>query len=221
MHLLSTANAKTQKSVKHGWLTGILHLAPSKSSGRNVCPFASGGCIASCLHTAGNGRYDSTQQARIRRTHLWFDNRRAFKTMLRADIYALQRLARQANLKLAIRPNGTSDIQWEQEDPELFDEFPEVLFYDYTKIPGRITPENYRLTFSRSENNEYHCQHYLDQGHNVAAVFQNRPENYWGYPVLDGDQHDLRFLDPRPVVVGLSPKGRAKQDQSGFVIRPT
>lgn len=41
---------------------------------------------------------------------------------------------------------------------------------------------------------------------------------YLGREVIDGDKHDLRFLDKQNVVVGLLAKGKAKQDATGFVI---
>jgi hypothetical protein len=61
----------------------------------------------------------------------------------------------------------------------------------------------------------------LAAGGNVAVVFAGPfPAEYLGYPVINGDAHDLRHLDGRSVVVALSPKGRkAKADTSGFVVR--
>jgi len=46
------------------------------------------------------------------------------------------------------------------------------------------------------------------------------PETYEGTPVFNGDDSDLRFLDPKGVVVGLYAKGKAKKDTSGFVKYP-
>ena len=116
-----------------------------------------------------------------------------------------------------------------QEGPKtLMQLFPMVQFVDYTKSPKRAIacasgkfPANYSLCFSRTETNEADCIRVLDAGGTVAAVFATQAHETWnGFPIIDGDTHDLRHLDPRGHVVGLSPKGRkAKKDQSGFVIR--
>jgi hypothetical protein len=59
----------------------------------------------------------------------------------------------------------------------------------------------------------------LANGANVAVVFRTSkyPEKFLGVPVVDGDENDLRFLDPKNVVVGLYAKGKARKDTSGFV----
>jgi hypothetical protein len=110
----------------------------------------------------------------------------------------------------------------------IFDMFPHVQFVDYTKSVKRALahargelPPNYHLTFSRSETNEADCLKVLEAGGNVAVVFADgKPMRWHGYPVIDGDKHDLRHLDPRGVVVGLAPKGvKARRDTSGFVVR--
>ena len=82
-------------------------------------------------------------------------------------------------------------------------------------------PQITDLTFSRSETNETDAIKILESGHNVAVVFAgNMPEAWNGYRVINGDEHDLRHLDPKGVVVGLTPKGnKAKRDTSGFVVR--
>ena len=36
--------------------------------------------------------------------------------------------------------------------------------------------------------------------------------------VVNGDESDLRFLDPRNSIVGLKAKGKAKKDTTGFVV---
>jgi hypothetical protein len=99
-----------------------------------------------------------------------------------------------------------------------------VQFVDYTKNPRRFErqlPPNYDLTFSRSETNEADAIKVLERGHNVAIVFAGDMPKAWnGYRVINSDEHDLRHLDPKGVVVGLTPKGnKAKRDISGFVVR--
>ncbi|MFN6965164.1 MAG: hypothetical protein ACK4S4_15570 [Pyrinomonadaceae bacterium] len=223
MKLLTVNNPKAQKSQNFGYLTGILHLLPHKLSGRNVCPKASAGCRAACLNLSGKGRFSKVQNTRLRRTLMYFNHREAFLAHLRSDIYELRFLADELGLKPTVRINGTSDL------PALAirmaEEFPGIQFYDYTKITKTILrddlPPNYSLTFSRSETNERDAFKVLDAGRNVSVVFDPvLPPTWHGYPVIDGDRHDLRFLDPENVVVGLHPKGTlAKNDTSGFVVR--
>lgn len=220
------SNPKTALSVGQGYATMILHLAPAKSSGHEVCPFASAGCRKACLNRVGYGRYLSVQQSRINRTKLWFEDRQEFKRLVVRDMQAHLRYCGRVGLKPAVRLNGTSDIAWEREWPELFKMFPGVQFYDYTKNPDRCMrsyrkPKNYHLTFSRTEDNTASVKRVMRSGAcPVAVVFrtENMPETYSGKPVLYGDGHDLQFLHP-PVVLGLKAKGRtAKADKSGFVV---
>ena len=98
--------------------------------------------------------------------------------------------------------------------------FADVQFYDYTKVPGRdLGIPNYHLTFSLAESNEEDAAAELQRGMNIAVVFDGVPSEYLGVPVVDGDESDLRFLDPSGVVVGLKAKGEARGDTSGFVKR--
>lgn len=221
------ANAKTVKGQKKGYQTGILYLAPANESGvMNVCPFASAGCMATCLNTAGQGVFSTVQKSRREKTAAFKDNRPAFIAQLLKEMEAAVRKAEGAGLTPVFRPNGTSDI------PALglavAEHFSErgIQVYDYTKIPEpwkRVRP-NYHLTFSRSETNWSDCVAALSHGVNVAVVFDTKrgaalPETWQGYKVIDGDETDLRFLDPSGVIVGLRAKGRAKKDTSGFVVR--
>lgn len=232
--LITFDNAKTTKGESLGWLTGILYLAPYTLSGRNVCPFASPECIKLCLNTAGMGIFDNVQQARINKTKLFHADPKAFVEGLDGDIIRARRKAERLAMRLAIRLNGTSDAPWEKLGGEkkrsIMLRHPDLTFYDYTKNPHRMTafldgemPENYKLTFSRSESNEDIADGFVRRGGNVAAVFSTKkgrdlPDTYLDAPVIDGDTHDLRFLDPSGVVVGLRAKGKAKKNQSDFVI---
>jgi hypothetical protein len=226
MKLLST-NAKLSKNVG-GYLVMGLQLAPHSISGRNVCPHASAGCKAGCLFTAGHGVYERIRQARIARTQFFFNDRAGFLVQLVSEIAFYKRRADKRKLKLAIRLNTISDISWESvkfNGERLMDIFPDVTFYDYTKNPKRAIayskgelPENYHLTFSRSESNGEVAKLISSLGVNVAVVFKNKPMYYWGKEVIDGDINDARFLDKRGVIVGLKAKGKARKDKSGFVV---
>jgi len=221
-------DAKTPKGLDAlGVLTGILYMAPADLSGFNVCSHCSPGCKAACLNSAGRGGFSNVQAARLDKTLLFFQERAAFEWNLYRDVEALARKAERENLVPAVRLNGTSDLPYERIFPELFEKFPTISWYDYTKIPGRVVPDNYHLTFSRSEKNNEDCREELKRGVNVAVVFTTGkgaplPSTFWGYEVIDGDLTDVRFLDegkgPGPYVVGLRAKGKGRKDTSGFVI---
>ena len=227
--LLSTANPKIQKGTKLGYLSFILHLAPSTLSGKNTCPKATPGCIAACLNTAGRGgmfkRGETTnviQKARIRKTEYFYNDRAGFMKDLYADICKGIRLANKLGLTPVFRLNGTSDLSWEKyemtEGKNVFDVFAGIQFYDYTKVLGRKVKhiENYHLTFSKADGNDSDVAEALLQGMSVVAVYDAIPAG-----VPSADETDLRFLDPKGIMLGLKAKGRAKKDYSGFVIRLT
>lgn len=235
MKLLSPAhtNTKTAKGADYPVLSAILHLAPHTISGYNVCPKASDGCAKACLYSAGRGRFNNVQQARIRKTKLFFNDRAEFFNLLNKDLKALKRKALKLNKLPSVRLNGTSDLNWTV--GTLIKSYPNIQFYDYTKNIAYIrrlarlkadNPRiNYHLTFSRSESNEHECVEALALGFNVAVVFSGElPKTYLGSPVIDGDSHDFRFLDPSRAggyIIGLKAKGLAKQDKSGFVVCST
>jgi len=233
LKLLSTANPKIQKGAKLGYLSFILHLAPATLSGKETCPKRTAGCTAACLNTAGRGgmfkRGENTnmiQQARIRKTKMFFEDREGFMEQLEKDINLGIKQAARLGLTPVFRLNGTSDLAWEKytmkgSDKNVFEMFDNIQFYDYTKVLGRKTSayKNYHLTFSAADGNDADVQKAVAQGMNVAAVFDRLPEEYMGRTVIDADEHDLRFLDAKNVIAGLKAKGRAKKDTSGFVRR--
>ena len=227
MPLLSSigSNPKLMKSDLQGeYITAPLHLAPSNLSGVNLCPW-SDGCESPCLNTAGRGRMDSVQTARIHKSHLYLQDRKLFIKSVDAEIGNLNRKVKLMGKKLAIRLNATSDLLWERLAPDLFESYPDVQFYDYTKAPFDVRstlPVNYYLTQSMGKSNnrsEREIKKFLDRGRNTAIVFDEIPYSYLGFQVINGDNHDLRFTDPKGVIVGLTAKGKAKHDRDGFVVR--
>ena len=232
MKLLSTGtDSKTIKGEIFGVLTGILYLAPADESGEmNTCPHASNGCKSACLFTAGYaGIYKTVNEARIRKTLEFVNNRPQFMQDLINDINSLIKKAAKLKMIPVVRLNGTSDIVWESvkiNGKNLMETFPKITFYDYTKDFQRMLrylggkfPMNYSLTFSRSESNDYKVNTILENGGNVAVVFRGGlPKKYMGKKVIDGDISDLRFNDGKNVVVGLKAKGKARKNDSGFVI---
>jgi hypothetical protein len=219
-------NAKTVKGQKRGFMTGILYLAPGKLSGLiNVCPNASVACDNLCLYYAGRGAFNSVQKARTAKTVFYVKDRETFLATLKENVATVIRKAKSKSMHPVIRLNGTSDIGWERYT--VIQAFKTTRFYDYTKSFARMVsfldgklPSNYSLTFSRSETNESQCLDVLSRGGNVAVVFRSKvlPSHWQGFPVINGDENDLRFLDPKGVVVGLTAKGKAKSDTSGFVV---
>jgi len=183
------------------------------------------GCAESCLHTAGNPVFQKQKDlGRINRTRYYMQSRVEFLKQLIKEIRNHELYCNKNNFKPVVRLNTTSDIPWEIHN--IFELFPNVQFYDYTKIKKRILKylnneysKNYHLTFSMHETNYDDCMEVLNKGGNVAMVFRNNlPETYKGFQVVSGDESDLRFLDPRNTIVGLKAKGKAKKDTTGFVV---
>lgn len=251
LKLLTPGNPKTVKGEKKGFVTFILHLAPAKLSGFQVCPMATTGCAMACLNTAGRGgmakgagrltvaeiesgeRSNTIQKARVRKTRLYFENRPEFMAMLAKDIRRAIAWTVARGFVPVFRLNGTSDIRWElarfADGKTIFETFPTVQFYDYTKIANRRNvPSNYHLTFSLADGNDALAAKALDNGMSVAAVFRDKATvaryEHNGFvlgglpvPVVNGDESDLRFLDPAGAIIALYAKGNAKSDRSGFV----
>ena len=255
-NLLSTENSKTIKGEKLGYTTYIMYLAPhtQNSKGINLCSHASAGCAKACLFQSGAARFDPVQQGKRNKTEYYLADRQGFMAQLVKEIARAVRLHAKVEgdeqigrtgkvvryKKFAIRLNGTADIPFEKIKLEgglnIFEMFPNVQFYDYTKNPKRfnkILPKNYHLTFSRSEDNDSEVDKVLAGGGNVAVVFgvkkvEDLPTTYKGYKVINGDETDLRFLDDKNVVVGLKyklmtgkgTKGKNKEnvDNNDFLI---
>jgi hypothetical protein len=230
-------NAKTVKGNKLGFLTGVMYLAPSDLSGFQVCPMAKiAGCVNGCLNTAGRGAFNSVQAARLAKTSRFFHDRQDFMLDLVKSIEFLQRKAAKENMIPLVRLNGTSDIRWEDiffdctfafgkvRRVNIFEVFPDVQFYDYTKIANRKDiPSNYDLTFSYSGKAEFlpFVKIAMKAGLRIATVFRKRediPSEFLGLPVIDGDDSDVRHVEPKNVIVALYAKGKAKRDVSGFVV---
>jgi len=251
------ANAKTVKGQKVGFLTAVLYLAPYKMSGINVCPMAQlAGCWKPCLNTAGRGGIakdrktmrrngitvpdNAIQRCRIARTRLYAKDREAFMLQLIKEIRAFLKKADRKGLTPTVRLNGTSDIRWEnhpvtidgQYFDNIFEAFPDLTFYDYTKLPNRFNralPDNYHLTLSFSNASQRYADMCWDahaNGASLVMVYRTKTDlinaRTWfeecRVPVVDGDANDLRFLDPDKCIVTLKAKGKARKDKSGFVL---
>ena len=236
MNLISkgTTNAKTKKNRRE---SVIMYMSPDKqnSKGISVCPMASKGCSAACLYNSGRGKFNSVQEARIRKTEYYLSDKQGFAEQLLKELGSLSKRASKLGIEIAVRLNGTSDLDLLSliknrtgVDPIGI---PNLIYYDYTKILGKIkkyidTP--YRITFSKSETNWDECVTALELGAPVSVVFsttkkEELPQTYMGYKVLDGDSADDIMLDePGGYILGLRFKGSKKEMlsaiDSGFVI---
>ena len=235
-------NAKTVKGDGSEYLTAILYMTPYKVmvDGKlfNSCSMAAiASCIDACLYTAGRGQMSNVQTARQRKAEWFYRDRVGFMKQLYHDIQKFVNYCKKRNIQPCVRLNGTTDIRWElipampHSKMNIFQQFPEVQFYDYTKIANRKVKDipNYHLTWSYSNANPDYAKlldKAMEQGMNAAVVFRSnfievKPKCWhtWnGYPVIDGDKDDLRFLDPKGGhIVALYAKGAAKKDTSGFV----
>jgi hypothetical protein len=229
--LLTTNNPKTIKGFKKykNILTAIMHLRPISTQ---ICPYQDiAKCKAACLNTAGRGgifkkgeNTNRIQDARQRRTDMYLNHYDYFMELLHTELTKFKNYCEKKDITPAFRLNGTSDIQWEHKlykGKTMFEHFPDVQFYDYTKIPTRKVSHipNYHLTWSYSEANEKYATWFDKLTYNIAVVFNgDMPLIFKGMKVVNGDETDIRFLDESNVVVGLKAKGKAKQDKGGFVI---
>lgn len=221
-----TTNAKTAKNSLE---TYILYMAPYKqnSKGINLCPMA-GNCAAACLYTAGRGAFSNVQKARINKSNYYVEDKERFILQLAGELIKINKKAIKTGKEIAIRLNGTSDIDFiylliKYAKLNPFD-LKGLIYYDYTKIPGKvkkyINEPRYILTFSRDEKNAEHVPELMKLGANVSVVFQGPiPKKYWGFPVVDGDKSDIVMLYNRGAILALRAKGAAKLDASGFVVK--
>ncbi len=221
--LLSKGNTNA-KTVKNQMETYILYLAPytMNSRGQNLCPKATAGCAAACLFTAGRGSYSYVQKARLAKSEYYVQDRIGFLHQLSQELDKFDQRAAKQGKRIIVRLNGTSDLPlFEMLGAEH--KWPNIVFYDYTKIVAKAIKfaqhPRYIVTLSRNEENEVECAEALELGVNVSVVFRDKfPEEYMGYPVIDGDQSDMMMFYNRGVIIGLKAKGKAKYDKSGFVV---
>lgn len=238
--IFSVDSAKAIKAQDYGYLNAIHYMAPSNLAGvGNLCASATPSCIDLCLGwfsgqagmVADDADINSVRKSRIDKARRFMRARKAYMADVVKSIELAMRAAARLSLILCVRMNGSTDIAWEGIACErngktyrnLMEAFPDVQFVDYTKIASRLLrklPSNYHLTLSRTELNDAAVIAAVQSGHNAAVVFDRVPDTWNGLRVIDGDKHDLRHLDPKGVIVGLTPKGRkARRDTSGFVVR--
>lgn len=227
-------DAKTKKNSKLGILTAILYLAPANLSGHELCNSRTKGCSVVCLWTSGHGAYKNVKEARLRKTYVFLNEQEMFMDRLSLDTHLLVEEAKGRDMRPAIRLNGTSDIAWENipvgSHEHIFAAHPDVEAYDYTKrldrLPAIAGIPNYSVVFSRGESkkSQLDSDKALKLGIPITVVFDELPMMYKGMKVVNGDTDDWRpadilMADGRPTVIGLVAKGKARYDNSGFVVK--
>lgn len=199
--------------------TYVMYLAPSDLSGHNVCAMATKECITGCLNTSGRAKMDKSyamiMNARINKTKLFYSNRELFNEILFNEIGNAVKRSERNGKQLAIRLNGTSDLNpilFKKDGKNILETYPNVQFYDYTKVLNRIELcakyPNYDLTFSFNGRNWSDAKIALENNVRVAVIFDTKkdialPETFNGVPIVDGDLYDYRPTDQKNVIVGL------------------
>lgn len=210
------SSSKIMKGAKYNVETYVVYLAPNNMSGHQVCPGATPECKAACLNESGrNGvmgaKDNKINKAHIAKTKLFYENKAYFMAWLVDEITAAKALAESKGKTFAVRLNGTSDLNpytLLHEGKNILQLFPDVQFYDYTKVLNRIhildKYDNYDLTYSYSGRNWNECKIALKNNVRVAVVFENvLPKTFNGFKVVNGDLYDMRYLDPTECIVGL------------------
>lgn len=215
-YMLQVDNSKTSKGVKLGYLTGILYLAPAKLTGFNFCTMAVN-CIKDCLFNSGRGKFMNVTTARIIKTLAYLMDKKTFINHIDKDINRLNNYAANKGLKPCIRLNGTTDLNIANIYSDIIEKYPNTIFYDYTKVYAFTKlnkHSNYSLTFSYDGTNLENSLKCLNEGVNVSMVFNTKtlPKTYKGFEVINGDETDLRFLDKKGVIVGLTHKKTTNKD---------
>jgi len=223
--LLTKSSVKIDKSQNDDWLNAVMYLEPTYN--KAVCKGRSEGCFKSCLIHSGRMPMPSAVNARMKRTELYFGQNDLFMMQLKGEIAGMLATATKQGKKLAVRLNGTSDLDFS----EVYSAFAMVQFYEYTKRPDLAKKlsslDNVDITFSKHENHSTKSVKYLiDNQINVAVVFDSSKEDiptiYKGIKVINGDKHDRRFEDTKGRIVGLSLKGNNKVKQiardTGFAV---
>ena len=215
------ANTKLKKSSKGVYNVAGLSLMPSIK----FCPMSiKAGCFELCLKSAGRGRFNNVVNARNNKSNLYNNDYDLFMTLLRYELELHVVNCYKNNVNPSARLNVLSDIPYEKTD--IFNEYEEIYFYDYTKRANRLEAcnriNNYKLMFSYSGRDAYLNQvsKALDFSNPIAVVFRNTfPKFFLGREVFDGDLSDIDNSTKYNKVIGLKAKGSlAKNSFNDFVV---
>lgn len=238
-------SSKMVHSYIHHVSTYCIYLSSGDLSGIETCnKKTSALCRQNCLMGSGQNMLSrrssgenrgSIDKARNTKTRLFYANRQVFMLLMIHEIEREYCKAKRIGHEFSVRINATTDINpitFYHIDGvigkrNLFKMFPQIQFYDYTKVPSRLAlaeqTNNYDITWSidGSEENLAIGLDYLAKGGRVAVVFgtDNFPKKWHGYDVIDGDAYDMRYKDGN-VVVGLKFKKTANNFVNGKFIMP-
>ena len=208
-------SAKLRHSLYHKVSTYGIYLASADLSGFNVCP-NSEYCKDNCLNGSGHNRVDrlskkgTIDRSRTIKTILLFANKEEFMRIMIHEIEKERKKAENNGTFFSIRLNCTSDINpiaFTLNGKNILEIFPDIQFYDYTKVLNRIALakkySNYDITWSidGSEKNREIGLELLKNGGRVAVVYgeNDMPKTWYGYECCNGDETDYRPSDIAPV----------------------
>lgn len=214
---------KHKKGFTYNELNYSLYLSPGNTSGYEVCPGRTIECSRLCLNESGmntmvqKSKGDVINNSRIKKTRLLMEDKEFFVKWLIAEIISAKKKAENLGYGFNVRINNTSDIcpttltiNDNGVIKNILEIFPDVSFYDYTKVENRVLIHekysNYDLTYSYTGYNWQVCEKMLNKGIRVAVVFMDIPTTFNGYPVIDGDLYDNRVKDDKSVIAGLKYK---------------
>ena len=180
------------------------------------------GCMDGCISNSGRALiFNSVNKARKAKADFFERDTALFIETLKRELGNFDKLCAKQGVQGVVRLNVFSDIQWEKHGiPQAF---PNLFFYDYTKLAARLgnTPSNYKLMFSYSGRAQYAKQVAIALKTDVPVVVVFRgpmPDIFLGRPVVNGDASDLDNVFAGKVVIGLKEKRTLVQADNGFVV---
>lgn len=224
MKLLADASANTKAKKTEKSVGKVRMKTLSMFPNDELCPARwIADCAKPCLTHSGLAQvYSSINEARQRKTDWYMTDRDGFLKQLRRELFNFDKLCTKQAVKGVVRLNVLSDVRWEKH--EIPQEFPNLYYYDYTKLPYRFgrTPDNYDLMFSYSGAPDFQKQvdEALKTDVPMTVVFRGGfPKMFKGREVIDGDKSDLFNVKQHGKIVGLRVKGNdAKDSDSPFIV---
>jgi hypothetical protein len=204
------SSVKVKKGEALGILSSVIYLSPATEGtpqGRTLCPHATEACALACLgKEAGRMIMRPMERARRWKAALYLGDRASFRALILAEARGFAARAAREGLVPAIRIDGSSDTGEGERMREALRALG-VQGWDYTKSLRRAARlarrgddgTGYSLTYSHGAS-EAETLEALRAGCGAAVVFSTGrgealPTEWNGFPVIDGDITDARFLD--------------------------
>ena len=170
-------------------------------------------CAAPCLNGSGRGAFPNVQASRKAKSDWFLSDPEKFIAQLKRELTNFSKLCTSTGVVGYVRLNVYSDVPWElSRNGSIPQAFPELEFYDYTKLAVRLgtryykMPRNYQLMFSYSAGTKYAKQVKLAMKSPapMSVVFDGpMPDIFLGRKVINGDESDINNLRHRGAIVGL------------------